>query len=73
MKIGGRITILRSLIFRTAYGDKLGSVVSETGPIGLTAVQSVSWSETHGEKETSISEHWKPVAPSMWLATSQKK
>lgn len=31
------------------------------------------WLEIHGDTVTSNWEHWSPLAPDIWLATSKKK
>lgn len=48
--------------------DEAIQLLEWSAQIGNDAAISVSWSERHGAKETSISERWKRVAPNMYVA-----
>ena len=40
---------------------------------GRSAVSGVALLEKHGDLATLTLEHWKTIAPNIWLATSQKR
>lgn len=71
--LGGPITILRCLTIRHVCAVELADGLIKLDPNGPIVVLSVDWSETSGEKATSISEVWNPLAPNMWQAMSRKK
>lgn len=44
-----------------------------TGMDFFDVALNVSWSQRHGDKETSFSERWRLIAPNMFAATSLKR
>lgn len=68
MKVGGPIIMLH--FSASPHVDRRKR---NTGMDFFDAALNVSWWQTHGEKETYISERWKPIQHNMWLATSLKK
>lgn len=68
----GRTTILGSLTFRAAHGEKLIKIPADVASRMCVAVN-VQWSEECGDREILKSEIWTPVSANIWLGTSQKK
>lgn len=73
MKQNGPTIMLRFSVSRPVFVDVLDEGPDHQKQCGLSVVQYANWSEKLGVSETSISECWKPLAPNIFLAMSQKK
>lgn len=67
MKLSGPIIMLH--FSATQLVDALGFLYGAEG----VRARRAQWLEKHGDTVTSHWEHWSPLAPDIWLATSKKK
>lgn len=74
MRPNGPTTILHFSTIQLAYEAALDVLTECRVPYdGNPVVLLAGWWETHGGSETYCSEHWKPIAPNMFVAMSPKK
>lgn len=74
MKTGGLIIMSRCLASQLVDGvARLDPLSVSADRVGESAARLVSWSEEHGDSETSIWECWRQVAPNIFVVMSPKK
>lgn len=69
MKVKGPIFMRRFSVTPHANAVPVLEVVMQR----VGAVAFATWFETLGEREVSLSERWRCIAPNMWQVMSQKK